>query len=149
MCSRQLPDQFLNGGALGGAEGVGIIDERVLAQRHLSSLSRHHRLFKGYGVGLHANGAHRHVLAADADALGVILIAHVRNLNDISTVGGCLDAEESVSVGQHALHHGGVLLEQLDGSRGQRLARLIINYRTRNLMLGLNGQYHHNGHYHQ
>ena len=65
--TRQTLDQFLYHRALRRTIGRGIVDKGVGLQRHLGRLTSHSGALEHDGIGLHGDGAQRHILVA-ADA---------------------------------------------------------------------------------
>ena len=109
--ARQALDQFLDGGALRRAVSVGVILERVFLHHHLLGLCRHGGFLQHDGVGGEAQRAEVDIgtlLNADGAAEG--LVAHARKFEDVVSVGGSLDGEVALVVGQGTTDEGGIRL---------------------------------------
>ena len=100
LCSRQTAYEFLDDGAFGRAEGVGIIDEGVGLEGYLRGVGRHRGTLQHDGIGLDLNGAGMVVLTVlDVDFLRIGLETYIRHLKGVTAVAGGLDREGTVGVG--------------------------------------------------
>ena len=127
--TRHALDELLNGRALGRADGLGIIDERVLAHHHLGGTARDHRLLQHHALGLHQQVAQFLVLvAAQRHLAHQRLEAHRRNLQAEGAARRSFNREVSPLVGHRTAHERAVVgPEQLDGGMGHRLFHLGIH----------------------